>query len=116
MKRNADGRKADGKEKKRFRRRDPARALLSAVMVFFFLAFLLLAACSSPKPVTGDYPDQVSYYNASEGVAAQGGSGVALKVLNPGGKKEINQNLKINVVFLGYQQGTAATNVNTAPP
>ena len=43
MKRNADGRKADGKEKKRFRRRDPARALLSAVMVFFFLAFLLLA-------------------------------------------------------------------------
>ena len=43
MKRNADGRKADGKEKRRFRRRDPARALLSAVMVFFFLAFLLLA-------------------------------------------------------------------------
>ena len=43
MKRNAEGRKADGKEKRRFRRRDPARALLSAVIVFFFLAFLLLA-------------------------------------------------------------------------
>lgn len=82
--------------------------------LIYALAFLLLAACSSPKPVTGDYPDQVSYYNASEGVAAQGGSGVGLKVLNPGGKKEINQNLKINVVFLGYQQGATATNVNTA--
>jgi len=46
--------------------------------------------------------------------AAHTGSGPALSTLQPGGKRVLNQQLKVNVVFVGYEPGTGPTNVKEA--
>lgn len=75
---------------------------------------LALSACTQPQVSDEEtYPDEAKFYSLDEGLVqpAEAANGIGLKVLKPGGIRELNQTLKVNVVFVGYQAGSGAAQV-----